>query len=331
MEDRDRYIGCLVGLACGDALGTALEFRSPGTFAPIDNMVGGGPFSLEPGQWTDDTSMTLCLAESLIECQGFDPADQMVRFVRWWREGYLSSTGKCFDIGGATREALARFERTSEPFCGSTDPDRAGNGSLMRLAPVPMTFARRPAEAIERCADSSRTTHAAATAVDACRYFGGLLVGALGGIGKDELLGDRYAPIPGYWENHRLVPEVDEVACGSYKVRQPPVTRGSGYVVRSLEAALWAFYHGTSFRQGCLLAVNLGDDADTTGAVYGQLAGAFYGAPGIPTEWRARLALRETIETFAGQLLVLSQRLSDAGRVAWHPCRQRQPGKLSKN
>lgn len=134
---RDRFVGCLLGLAVGDALGTTLEFKSPGTFAPINGMVGGGPFDLKPGEWTDDTSMALCLAESLIERPTFDPIDQLGRYVRWWREGYLSSNGVCFDIGSTVRSALTRFKQTPEPYCSSTDPNTAGNGSLMRLAPVP--------------------------------------------------------------------------------------------------------------------------------------------------------------------------------------------------
>ncbi|MBT5535424.1 ADP-ribosylglycohydrolase family protein, partial [Candidatus Poribacteria bacterium] len=108
----DRYIGCLLGLAVGDALGITLEFTTPGKFDPIDDMVGGGPFSLKPGQWTDDTSMALCLAESLIERKGFDATDQMQRYVQWWREGHLSSTGRCFDIGGTVSGSLSRFQRT---------------------------------------------------------------------------------------------------------------------------------------------------------------------------------------------------------------------------
>ena len=123
----------MIGLAVGDAVGTTVEFKAPGTFAPVSDMVGGGPFGLRPGQWTDDTSMALCLAESLIECGGFDARDQMERYVRWWREGHLSSTGKCFDIGNTTRAALSRFEKTGDPFAGSTEPNVAGNGSLMRL------------------------------------------------------------------------------------------------------------------------------------------------------------------------------------------------------
>ena len=136
MTTQDRYRGALIGLACGDALGTTLEFERPGTFEPIADMHGGGPFDLEPGQWTDDTSMAWCLAESLIACRGFDARDQMARYVNWWRWGYLSSTGECFDIGRTCAEALARFEQDGEPFAGSDDPHSAGNGSLMRLAPA---------------------------------------------------------------------------------------------------------------------------------------------------------------------------------------------------
>lgn len=301
---RERIRGALLGLAVGDAVGTTLEFRAPGTFEPIDDMVGGGPFCLEPGQWTDDTSMALCLAESLVECRGFDPQDQMNRYLRWWKQGYLSSTGHCFDIGITTREALARFEANREdgPYVGSTDPNRAGNGSIMRLAPVPLFFASDARTAIEYSAESSRTTHGAAAAVDACRYLGALLVGAARGVGKEELLSERFCPVPGYWDEHPLVPEIDEVACGSFKHRNPPVIRGTGYVVRSLEAALWAFHKSDSFRDGCLLAVNLGDDADTTGAVYGQLAGAFHGEKGIPETWRSKLAMRERIVELSDQL-----------------------------
>ncbi len=181
----DRYRGCLLGLAAGDALGTTLEFQPPGTFEPINDMAGGGPFGLQPGQWTDDTSMALCLATSLIEREDFDPTDQMQRYVRWWREGYLSSTGRCFDIGNTVRDALAHFERDGDPYAGSTDPNAAGNGSLMRLAPVPMRYTGEPHESIAFAAASSRTTHGARAAVDACRYFAGLLVGALDEVDKE--------------------------------------------------------------------------------------------------------------------------------------------------
>ena len=203
----NRFQGCLLGLAAGDALGTTLEFKPAGTFAPIDDMIGGGPFGLQPGQWTDDTSMALCLAASLIEKGRFDPQDQMRRYVLWRDKGYLSSTGECFDIGNTVMSALSRFDETSEPYAGSCDPWSAGNGSLMRLAPVPMYFAGDAAEAIDRSADSSRTTHGAEEAVDACRYFAGLLVGALNGVDKKTLLSAGYCPVEDLWERSPLVEE----------------------------------------------------------------------------------------------------------------------------
>ena len=302
----ERYRGCLLGLAAGDALGTTLEFQPPGSFRPIEGMIGGGPFNLEPGQWTDDTSMALCLAESLIECKEFNPSDQMNRYIRWYRQGHLSSTGMCFDIGNTVRSALERFERTGEPNSGSKDPYSAGNGSLMRLAPVPMFYANKPAPAIVKCGESSRTTHGARTAVDACRYFGSLLVGAFKGESKADLLSERFSPVDGCWETHPLVDEIDQISKGSFKRKMPPDIRGTGYVVHSLEAALWAFYHSDSFEHGCLLAVNLGDDADTTGAVFGQIGGAYYGEQSIPNTWCNKLVYKKLIRKRADQLFELA-------------------------
>jgi ADP-ribosyl-[dinitrogen reductase] hydrolase len=297
---KDRFRGCLLGLAVGDALGTTLEFKRPGTFEPITDIVGGGPFSLKPGQWTDDTSMALCLADSLLECKGFDPEDQLRRYVRWWRDGLFSSTGRCFDIGNATREALATFERTGQPYPGSPDPHKAGNGSIMRLAPVPMFYFQDPQGAIERAAESSRTTHGADAAVDGCRFLAALLLGALAGKSKARLLDPDFWPVPG--SPTKMQSEIDEVRKGSYQRLDPPSIRGTGHVVRSLEAALWAFYRSESFKEGALLAVNLGDDADTTGAVYGQIAGAYYGERGIPAEWLEKLHDREMIGEMAERL-----------------------------
>ncbi len=305
-QRRDRYLGCLMGLAVGDALGAPLEFHPPGTFEPIEDMVDGGAFNLQAGQYTDDTAMALCLADSLIAFEGFDPVDQLRRYVRWFRKGYLSSTGNCFGIGNTVRSALVHFEKTGAPYCEVDDPYAAGNGSIMRLAPVPMFYARDPKEAINRSVESSRTTHGAGTCGDACRYFGALLVGALNGISKEDLLSDHYDPVSGYWAKHPLGEEIAEIAAGSFKHKNPPQILGSGYVVKSLEAALWAFYSSHSFKEGALMAVNLGNDADTTGAVYGQIAGAYYGYEGIPEDWRHKITRRDLIESFAVQLHRLS-------------------------
>jgi len=297
-----RYRGSILGLAAGDALGAPLEFSDPETLTPVSDMIGGGPHGLPPGSWTDDTSMALCLAVSLIEA-GFDPRDQARRYLRWYRRGYLSSTGECFDIGNTTRAALEHFETTGEPFAGSTDPRAAGNGSIMRLAPVPLCYARDARRAIHLAAESSRVTHGTREALDACRYLAALILGALGGAPRETLLSEGYTPVPGLWEEQPLAPAIAAVAAGSFHRREPPEIQGSGYVVRSLEAALWAFATTDSFREGCLRAVNLGDDADTTGAVYGQLAGAYYGVDAIPAEWIERLYWRTFLESVAEELL----------------------------
>ena len=252
--------------------------------------------------WTDDTSMALCLAESLIERKEFDPEDQMRRYVRWYQEGHLSSNRYCFDIGNTTRESLQRFIETGQAYAGATHAFAAGNGSLMRLAPVPMYFAQNAEDAIALSGNSSRTTHGAPEAIDACRYFGGLLVGALNGEDKDTLLGNHYCPTPGYWARQPLADKIADIAGGSFKRKSPPEIRGTGYVVESLEAALWAFYNSQSFGEGALMAANLGDDADTTAAIYGQIAGACYGAEAIPSGWRSKLAHRELITEMADSI-----------------------------
>lgn len=302
MTKRNRARGALLGLAAGDALGTTLEFKPPGTFTPISEIVGGGPFNLKPGQWTDDTSMALCLADSLMRKGEFDPADQMRRYVNWWRHGYMSSIGRCFDIGNATSAALARFERTGDPFSGSTDPYSAGNGSIMRLAPVPVFYHDDLEKCVRYAAESSRTTHAATACLDACRYFGALIWLAINGADKATLL----APYSGearLFSNMPLVPEIDAIAHGSFKTKNPPHIRGTGYVVESLEAALWAFDRSDNFAEGARLAVNLGDDADTTGAVYGQIGGAFYGVDGIPQRWRDMLTMRDEMVNMVDALI----------------------------
>lgn len=311
--ERQRFRGALVGLATGDAIGTTVEFKPPGTFSPVTDMVGGGPFGLPVGAWTDDTSMALCLAESLVERKGFDPIDQLQRYVRWYREGYLSSTGKLFDIGNATRTALERFERTGEPFPGDASPTAAGNGPLMKLAPVALAYANHPQEAVLRAGESARTTHGAAEAVDACRYFAGLLVGALKGATVSQLLHQGiFEPVPGLWASEPLHPAVAKVAAGSYMTKEPPAIKGAGYIVSALEAALWALVKTRTFEEGVLLAVNLGGDADTTAAIYGQLAGALYGVDAIPKRWCDKLVMHDRIEALADQLHELSKTIQPA-------------------
>lgn len=298
-ELSDRYAGCLLGLACGDAVGTTLEFTHRASLTPISDMVGGGPFGLKPGQWTDDTSMALCLGESLLTCNGFDARDQMARYLNWWQWGYWSATGECFDIGMTVRQALSRFQDTGEPFAGSTDPATAGNGSIMRLAPVVLYYYPDQHEVAAAAAQSSRTTHGAAEAVEACRLLAQVLANALAGQSKDELL--TLAPEQ-YGE-----PAIRELAAGSFRHKRREDVRGTGYCIASLEASLWCFWSTDSYAAAVLAASNLGDDADTTAAITGQIAGAYYGKQGIPTHWLERLHQRADIEEMALALLRAAQ------------------------
>ena len=297
--DKDKFRGALLGLATGDALGTTVEFSQRGTFEPLTDIVGGGPFSLKPGEWTDDTSMALYLGQSLITCQEMNLRDQLDRYTDWWNIGHNSVTGECFDIGNTVRKALENFAITDNPHSGSTDPMSAGNGSIMRLAPVPMFFAHDSLLAGIQAAESSRTTHGAKDATGACYVYAQLIIAALHGHNKDHILSPQ-AVIP--YEKESFTSGIAAIVKGSYKDKDAIDIRGSGYVVQSLEAALWAFWNTNSFEEGALLAVNLGDDADTTGAVYGQIAGAYYGMKGIPKHWLKKLAWKDKISRLADQL-----------------------------
>lgn len=300
MDQLDRSQGCLLGLATGDAVGTTLEFRSRGSFTPIPDMIGGGPFRLQPGQWTDDTSMALCLATSLLEVGGFDAADQMDRYCRWANAGYLSSTGRCFGIGNTVAAALRRYRRTGDPFAGSTDPRSAGNGSIMRLAPVPMFYFPSEESVVQHAANSSRTTHGATECVDACRLLAAIIFRALDGRSKEEVLFADSDTFDG-------AETISVIARGGYRTKPGEQIQGSGYVVESLEAALWCFLQTETFERAILAAANLGDDADTTAAVCGQVAGAFYGVSAIPERWLARLAMRQEITSLADRLYQVGQ------------------------
>lgn len=301
MDTKSRFRGALLGLACGDAVGTTVEFSPRGTFSPVTDMVGGGPFNLQAGQWTDDTSMALCLGTSLVERQGFDAHDQMRRYLDWMQHGYLSSTGHCFDIGNTTAAALRRFQQSGDPFGGSTDPRAAGNGSIMRLAPVPMFYYPRLEDVVHYSAESSRTTHGSVECFDACQVLGAMLYSTFCGLIKDEILfGD---PFPKEFEIE-LTPKIRAITDGSYHAKSEGEISGSGYVVNSLEAALWCFWQTDNYRDAILRAVNLGDDADTTAAICGQLAGAYYGIDGIPEEWLKKLTLYDEIVQLADQLYV---------------------------
>lgn len=295
MELTARQRGCLLGLACGDAVGTTVEFRERGSFPLVTDMVGGGPFRLPVGAWTDDTSMALCLAMSLVELGRFDAKDQMQRYCQWHEKGYLSSTGRCFDIGLTVRGSLARFEKSGDPFAGRPDPSSAGNGCIMRLAPVPMFYHPDVAAATQWSGESSRTTHGAPECIESCRLLAAMICAALSGRSKDEVL---FGHDPDCYQT----PKVRAIAAGQYREKTIDSISGSGYVIHCLEASAWCLWRSSTFREAVLMAVNLGDDADTTGAVCGQLAGAIFGEPGIPPEWLSQLVMVDEIRILADRL-----------------------------
>ena len=303
----DRCRGTLVGLAVGDALGAAVEFQRPGQFKQVTGYRDGGPHGLGPGEWTDDTSMALALAESLATL-GWDLNDQAVRYVAWYQTGKYSVNGRCFDIGIATQTALRKFISKQDAWrSGDRSEESSGNGSIMRLAPVPIRFHGLYPEQLEELSryaeESSLPTHASDQCLDACRYLATVLAGLFHGEARETVLDPSWKPLERLREIRLLHPLIDEVARGSFRQKQPPEIVGSGWVVKSLEAALWAFHDAGCFEEAVLKAVNLGYDSDTTGAICGQLAGAFWGESRIPGSLRSGLARMDLIEAALSGIL----------------------------
>lgn len=276
MTNRDRAIGALVGLAVGDALGTSVEFKERDTYEPVTTLRGGGAFRLQPGEWTDDTSMALALSDSLIENNGeVNAMDLLRRFTDWYENGTYSTTGRCFDIGTTTREALLNFKR----FGLTVAPDQdhlSGNGSIMRLAPAAIVHHRSYDDAVRVSIDQSVPTHNSTKCRDACEELA--LIISAGIRGEDQGLNQRIKDIPR-----------DQIS-------------SSGYVLDTLVAAQWAVLNTSTFDDAVLLAANLGDDADTVAAVTGQIAGSLYGYSAIREEWRNMVFWHERLVDDANSL-----------------------------
>lgn len=282
LTTQDRFRGALLGLAVGDALGAQVEFMERDTFPPVTGMAGGGFWRLKPGEWTDDTAMAMALAVSLVR-KGWNPYDQIERLWAWRERGEYSSNGACFDIGSTTIAGLLLYRKTGDPLGALDSEELSGNGSLVRIAPVAMRYAFRHREIVaDKCAESSRTTHGSYICRFQCAWLGKLLAGLL--------RGERLKPKDAqeFWEIER-----DEIKSG-------------GYVTDTLDAALWSVYRTDNFRDAVLTAVNLGDDADSVGAVAGQLAGAYYGAAAIPADWLEVLARRAELANLADSLYLIA-------------------------
>ena len=297
-----RARGALVGLAVGDAVGTTNEFKVASTFKPITDMVGGGPFLLKPGQWTDDTSMALCLADSLLAKGHYDSFDVMERYQRWFSKGYRSSPDRCFDIGGQVRAALFDFEHEQRVPVTAERSNRAGNGAIMRLAPVVIAgFEHREIREIVVTAGlSARETHYSVEAEAATEVFAALLVGALLGWAPEHIINVGWASTgPAFDEMAARVISTDPAERASWE------SETSGYIVHGLRLAVHGLLDFPSFKDATLAIANMGGDSDTNAAIYGQLGGAFYGVEAIPASWRSTLHQGEEIDALARALVDL--------------------------
>ena len=297
----DRCLGAVIGLAIGDAIGTTLEGSNRGPVDTPREMVGGGPHHLEPGEWTDDTAMALCLLDCLVaKGPRVDQADLMKRFSRWMQHGENSCNGRAFDIGWTTKGSIFEYITTGDPMTGPTGRDGAGNGGIMRLAPV-VVANRHDVDAAARAARrQSVTTHGAPQCVEAAD----LLARVLHWLISTE----THPAVPVVGNHGSAYEELDivEIADGSYRHRDRGSVRSTGYVVDTLGAALWSHHVSDDFESAVTTAVNLGGDTDTVGAVTGQIAGAAYGLSGIPRRWLERLAWREDIEMRTRTLIDLT-------------------------
>jgi ADP-ribosyl-[dinitrogen reductase] hydrolase len=290
---RERFLGTLLGLAVGDAVAAATQYRAPGSFTPIGDLIGGGPFDLPRGGWSDDTAMALCLADSLLATDGFDARDQVERYKRWQREGYLSATGQCLGITASTARALAVANWRRQLFSGSHAPHQLDPEPLSRVAPVVMFSLAAAQEAVQLASEAARTTCQAPAVLGACRDLARALFLALSGQPKPKILGAVSAAAR---------PRTAQGSSAA-RARHRERTRGNDTVTDALSIALEAFATTGNFRDAVLHAANHGGNSDVAAAACGQLAGAHYGAAAIPASWRDCLLQRPLIEGYADRLL----------------------------
>jgi ADP-ribosyl-[dinitrogen reductase] hydrolase len=287
---KDKKKGCMYGLAIGDALGAAVEFMGQGTFDPVTDYRDGGPHGIEAGMWTDDTSMALALADSI--AQGWDLDDQAKRYIEWKNEGKYSVNDICFDIGNQTWRSLSYYEANGE-ITDDNEEASSGNGSIMRLAPVVIRYVGKP-YLPHAAAESSLVTHPSRLCVSSCIFLAEFL-GAL--MESNET---RVKVLADVLKN---IQPLEKKVMDAVKGYDEGKAEGSGYVVDSLKTALRVFMNATSFEDAVLRAVNIGNDADTTGAITGQMAGAYWGYEAIPANLIEGLARTDLIDTYLDPIL----------------------------
>jgi ADP-ribosyl-[dinitrogen reductase] hydrolase len=273
---RARFQGALLGLAAGDAVAAATQFKKPGRFTPVGDMLGGGPFDLPRGGWSDETAMALLMGDSLIACEGFDPADQVARYRRWQQEGYLSATGQCLGITGGTARALAVAQWRRQAFSGTHDPAAQEADALARVIPVVLYFFGDASAAQSFAAQAARTTCQAAPVLESCRALAAGLHAALSGKPKPASIAAIQQLLP---------------------------AASGGKAPAALAAALEVFGGTRNFRDAVLAAANLGGNSDVVAAACGALAGAHYTASAVPTLWHNSLMKLDLLEGTADRLL----------------------------
>ena len=294
----DRYAGCLLGLACGDALGGPVEFKSRAEIARdypggVRDFVGGGWLRLAPGEITDDTQMTLALAHGLGP-DGLDMDKVVAAFLEWYR-----SNPK--DLGITTRKALANlaagmsWEEAGEAVQREALPEGVGgNGAVMRCAPIALRFRRDHAALVRASIDTARITHADPR----CTWGAVAINQAIVHLLEGEAIRDAPRAAAEGIEERRLHETLRRAA-----TLTEDTVRGSGYVLATISASLWCLVNRPSYEEAVVAAVGLGEDSDTTAAVTGALAGAAYGASAIPTRWLDRVQYRNELEVLAARLL----------------------------
>jgi ADP-ribosyl-[dinitrogen reductase] hydrolase len=318
----ERILGGLWGAVIGDALGVPVEFtdRKEREKDPVTDMRGYGTWNQRPGTWSDDSSLLLCTAESLVN--GFDTNDMGSRFVKFWKEGYWTPYGKVFDIGGTTRKAIARIAAGVEPeMAGVNSEDSNGNGSLMRILPVGLRYADRPSPELLECVHRvSCLTHRHPRSQMACGIYCLMAASLTSGQEPEEAYNRMIDEAKKVYTTPLFsaeLPHFERILSSRLKTLPVDQISSDGYVVHTLEASIWCVLTSTSFREAVLNAVNLGGDTDTTGCVTGGLAGIYYGIRDIPTDWIDKLArmteIRELFERFTGTNKLLS------GQVAFLP------------
>lgn len=295
---RNKQIGSFIGLAIGDAVGGPMEFIRR-DFRKVDDMTSGGIHGLAKGEWTDDTTMAYALSESLSEV-GFSLKDQLDKYCLWLKEGKYSTRDHCFDIGCATKDSLEHYLSTGDVISPYTEENYSGNGSIMRISPIAIKYhAKEDTEDFKKLMkysrESSLTTHPNVLCQDCCASLVMIINRCFYSNNKEEILNVSDEDI----KNAEIKTQsVIDVLKGSYKNKERDQIESSGYVLTSLEAALWCFFKTENYNDAILLATNLGNDADTMAAITGQIAGAFYGFDSINKSWLDQLMLKnELIES----------------------------------